>query len=524
MYIKDGELHRPLLYLEKRCDCLSDENKKETDKIIDNLATTIVDNIQSITDTCIKKAKYDKSFNTTVLGVNQNFSDKVPEDKQKELIEKFKIPDEYSSPAYYTFMINGEYYVKASKNEYYLYDEICVRVPNGSWDNMYIEINLPRDKESNSNSCLFKRGDGDNSIVAINESLENTATGESSYCGGRGNSSGGAMSFIGGGMNNSSADATAPTICGGGNNKIEGVSYAPTICGGGNNKITGNYVEFIGGGSGNKIISSYAGTICGGVSNTLNGTNNAYAFIGGGNGNKIDNAPYGAIIGNQQNTIENTNSCNMICGGYKNTISGANTSYSIIAHGKQNKINGGNHSGIFTGWKNVISDGAYYSAILNGEGCLCNSERQAVMGRYNISSSDGYSYSSYLVVGNGSGDSSRSNAFRVDAAGNIYAETSVNSAGADFAEMREWSDGNSDNEDRRGLFVVYDDSLDYAVGEYAKIRIANANDDLDDIVGIVSSNPTIVGNTASEIWQGMYLRDIFGNNSTGYHSCCNRGS
>ena len=77
--------------------------------------------------------------------------------------------------------------------------------------------------------------------------------------------------------------------------------------------------------------------------------------------------------------------------------------------------------------------------------------------------------------------------------------------------MREWSDGNPNNEDRRGLFVKYDDSIDYAVGEYAKIRIANANDDMDDIIGIVSSNPTVVGNTASEIWQGMYLRDIFGN-------------
>ena len=201
----------------------------------------------------------------------------------------------------------------------------------------------------------------------------------------------------------------------------------------------------------------------------------------------------------------------MICGGYKNTISGTNTSCSIIAHGNQNKINGGNHSGIFTGWKNVISDGAYYSAILNGEGCLCNSERQAVMGTYNVSSSDGYSFSSYLVVGNGSGDNSRSNAFRVDAGGNVYAGASINGTGADFAEMREWSDGNPNNEDRRGLFVIYDDSLDYAIGEYAKIRIANANDNLDDIIGIVSSNPTVVGNTASEIWQGMYLRDIFGN-------------
>ena len=367
-------------------------------------------------------------------------------------------------------------------------------------------------KSGNSgSSCLFKRGDGDNSIVAINEASENTATGDSSYCGGRGNSSGGAMSFIGGGMGNSSAVATAPVICGGSSNIIEGGSYAPTICGGNGNKITGKYAEFIGGGSDNKIINTMCGTICGGISNTLNGINNAYAFIGGGTGNKIDNAPFGAIIGDTGNTIENTKSHNMICGGEENTISGTNTSCSIIAHGYNNKINGGIRSGIFTGYNNVINNGADCSAILSGYGCLCDSNTQAVMGKYNISSNDEYTYDSYLVVGNGGSDSSRSNAFRVDAAGNIYAGASINSTGADFAEMREWSDGNPNNEDRRGLFVKYDDSIDYAVGEYAKIRIANANDDMDDIIGIVSSNPTVVCNTASEVWQGMYQKDIFGN-------------
>ena len=114
-------------------------------------------------------------------------------------------------------------------------------------------------------------------------------------------------------------------------------------------------------------------------------------------------------------------------------------------------------------------------------------------------------------IGNGISDDSRSNAFRVTSDGNIYAGAAVNSTGADFAEMREWSDGNPNNEDRRGLFVVYDDSIDYKIGEYAKIRIANENDDLDNVLGIVSSNPTVVGNTASETWQGMWQRDIFGN-------------
>ena len=70
---------------------------------------------------------------------------------------------------------------------------------------------------------------------------------------------------------------------------------------------------------------------------------------------------------------------------------------------------------------------------------------------------------------------------------------------ADYAEYFEWADGNSDNADRRGLFVTLSD------GE--KISLSAENDDF---LGIISAVPLIIGDDISDEWQGKYLRDVFG--------------
>ena len=117
----------------------------------------------------------------------------------------------------------------------------------------------------------------------------------------------------------------------------------------------------------------------------------------------------------------------------------------------------------------------------------------AAFGAYN-----GYSFSGpYLSLGNGT-ESARANAFRAAAAG-VYSSGSYHSSGADYAEYFEWMDENTDNEDRRGRFVRLD-------GE--KILLAESIDD--DILGIVSGNPSVVGDSYEDQWQGQYLTDIYG--------------
>lgn len=127
-----------------------------------------------------------------------------------------------------------------------------------------------------------------------------------------------------------------------------------------------------------------------------------------------------------------------------------------------------------------------------------------VIGRYNVGSTGMSNATSsngtVFEIGNGTSESSRSNAFRVATNGTVYGAGAYNSSGADYAEMFEWLDGNPDGEDRRGLFVTLD-------GE--KIRIAGPDDAY--ILGVVSADPAILGDSYfGDNWHGMYLRDVFG--------------
>lgn len=70
--------------------------------------------------------------------------------------------------------------------------------------------------------------------------------------------------------------------------------------------------------------------------------------------------------------------------------------------------------------------------------------------------------------------------------------------GADYAEFFEWEDGNTNQEDRRGIAVVLTEN---------KIREAFPGEDP---IGVISGNPSVVGDAAWNKWSGKYLRDEFG--------------
>lgn len=103
------------------------------------------------------------------------------------------------------------------------------------------------------------------------------------------------------------------------------------------------------------------------------------------------------------------------------------------------------------------------------------------------------------VIGNGPHDQLRSNAFRVTFDGKAYGKAAYNSTGADYAEYFEWSDGNIKNEDRVGFIVTL---------EGDKIRKALSNDAY--ILGIISVNPSVIGDSHQEDWQAKYVTDEWG--------------
>ena len=88
--------------------------------------------------------------------------------------------------------------------------------------------------------------------------------------------------------------------------------------------------------------------------------------------------------------------------------------------------------------------------------------------------------------------------FKFSGNGNGTCDGSWSGGGADYAEYFEWADGNPKGDDRRGLAVVLDGD---------EIREAKAGEAP---IGVISGNPSVVGDAAAFRWKGKYLRDDFG--------------
>ncbi len=125
---------------------------------------------------------------------------------------------------------------------------------------------------------------------------------------------------------------------------------------------------------------------------------------------------------------------------------------------------------------------------------------QMVIGHYNSSCSGGSNAGGTggiaFLIGNGTGEM-RSNAMYVDYGGNSHIAGTQYMNGADYAEYLEWKDKNTEREDRVGRFVTLSGD---------KIALANA---YDLVIGIVSGNPSVIGNDDFNAWAGRYRRDAF---------------
>ena len=88
----------------------------------------------------------------------------------------------------------------------------------------------------------------------------------------------------------------------------------------------------------------------------------------------------------------------------------------------------------------------------------------------------------------------------IEADGSARTDGTWSNTNADYAEMFEWVDGNTSSQERRGMTVVLDGD---------KIKLATDSDNKDNIIGVVSANPVIVGDSASMGWHGRYKKDAF---------------
>ena len=104
----------------------------------------------------------------------------------------------------------------------------------------------------------------------------------------------------------------------------------------------------------------------------------------------------------------------------------------------------------------------------------------------------------WFLQGISSWGSTNDTEFYIRGDGNAFADGTWSGGGADYAEYFEWSDGNTEAEDRRGISVVLDGD---------KIREAVADEEP---IGVISGNPSVVGDADVDRWKGKYLRDDYG--------------
>lgn len=98
------------------------------------------------------------------------------------------------------------------------------------------------------------------------------------------------------------------------------------------------------------------------------------------------------------------------------------------------------------------------------------------------------------------GDPYAQKVFTVDGTGAVFSDGAVHSNNSGYAEMFEWGDGNPRKEDRTG----------YVVALSPKGKLVTAGEG-DDIVGVVSRNPAVIGGAGWNYWQDKYYANERGN-------------
>lgn len=233
----------------------------------------------------------------------------------------------------------------------------------------------------------------------------------------------------------------------------------------------------------NEIISADSAWICG-YKNKKTGAVDSRGFTLAGSANEITAGISQSFLAGSYNKVYTT-STNCIIVGASNQALGYSNNYCCIVAGNANKITDC-QSSIVCGQLNDVS-GSQNACFgghnkLTKDGCLALGYGADTTNLNNRTR---------LVIGSGNG-----NAIYATSNGDFYATGGYNTMSADYADLFEWADGNPDNEDRRGMLVALDGD---------KIIPAQGNN----IYGIISANPSIIGNNPIE-WHGKYKKDVFG--------------
>ena len=166
------------------------------------------------------------------------------------------------------------------------------------------------------------------------------------------------------------------------------------------------------------------------------------------------------------------------------------------------KVNGTSTAAYYGGDAGLFHD---FATNQSNELCLnvsaFHSSYASRLSQFNVPASDSTTNAKFISCYSSNPGGSADLEYYVRVDGHVYADNNFNSGGADYAEFFEWKDGNTSDENRVGCSVVLDGN---------QIRKATSSDNTSNIIGVISVNPSVVGDADGESWKGTYLKDDFG--------------
>ena len=344
--------------------------------------------------------------------------------------------------------------------------------------NVAVGVGALQSQENNSDVDVNNTAVGYNAGLSLTTALNNTVIGAGA---GDAVTTGNLNTFVGSHAGSATDDGASNTAVGAytldaGNCADHNTAIGAGALGG--SSYTGYDSTCVGSDAGNAVTSGYSNTFFGKTAGSTITTGNSNTIVGRYDGN--------------QNGLDIRTSSNFI----------------VLSDGAGNIP--GHTTGADRAWKfmgnGASAEGITYNAHEFGHDN--NDTQMMIMKEHHTSFAsvlldlrcDRAASTAYDLLQGRSGGTSDTE-FRVRGDGAVTSDNGFDGSGADYAEYFEWSDGNSDSQDRTGYTVVLD-------GE--KIKLATSDDAAANVIGAVSVNPSVVGDSDILRWKQKYLKDDFG--------------
>lgn len=272
-----------------------------------------------------------------------------------------------------------------------------------------------------------------------------------------------------------------------GGNAVALIATQDSLVDGNNCAIVGGYTNTVDDAAGTAERS----VILGGSSNAIAADDSA--IVGGTSHVIAASDQYSAIIGGENNTIDSaTGRSNAIVAATNSTVTGIT---SAVVGGDNNAITGDRTGAVIAGGEDNTIENNFGFIAASQDSVIQGVANCAVLGSRFVDTDAGGNESNYMVCGGYDAGALVAPEWLIKSEGGVIYATNTTVQAADYAEFFPNADGSAHAPGR--LLARY--------GKGCKLAGRGAR-----VLGVVSVNPTVLGNADELTWQGTFERDEWG--------------